>query len=790
MTTTNMEYFATVLGALSAGKMPTQSQMNSWIDWTVRHIDGFSNVAEDPSGGRLSEHGRKLTEDFKQVLLAHKELGSKKNGKVAFISSGDDLLQTALYDLSHGELQADPSLQQSQREAMEDAEQASNALREVFMIVLHHLTSTSSGMGDFASFIRTFLADTAEVVEQHAGTVKSELRQTEAEVQEGKRDALGRENREDYQSDDARQRFERNMDTVKAAGSNVIGGAQAVKESGDQLGDKVSHDLDNLVENILINCENDENYRKAVLTVFDITSKWLNKSLDSSEKNSIQDIIDDPTGRVSNALKCLNTLMERLASKSSDDLLNALRATIRDIKEDPELHKYFDDLHDFMRRSLVEPTYVRSEEHERHRKDLNERWKRLQSGEQHRKWHDDVDRLRREYREFFTRIENDTDVRRLHEASLVFGKDFVEAAATLQEVALGHANWLWQDISDVYLPRLIEKLQGIPIPRTEYKDDTTEFVMEDLLIETLKLLPGHVQIHNATDMDFHKSSAGSDTRANIKSYTRLHFKGVQFHARDVSFWYNDTTLRPVTEISGLLGVVIPPEGLEIDVALTLLPQPKKKDAHKAQRHAFFKVENVNVNLNSPEFTISKSNHSILFTAFKPIVRSRIEKAIETSLGQQIALSIEMLDNVLFDTHQRAGVFADTGMPLSASYLSAVWSEIGHLKKQPGLFSGLRTTSVGVIKDDPRQESTVAIGAQPQIISGDKHGPSAPGSDSQKKRDEAVRLARESKGVAKGIGERAQSGVVSFAQEVQIKRDQEMHKEGWKSNAFDVRVLSR
>lgn len=94
------------------------------------------------------------------------------------------------------------------------------------------------------------MADTAEVVEKHAGTVKSDLRQTETEVQEGKRDPLGRSVPEKGQPEDTRQRFERGMDTAKAAGSNIIGGGQAVKQSGDQLAAKTSHDLDKLIENV------------------------------------------------------------------------------------------------------------------------------------------------------------------------------------------------------------------------------------------------------------------------------------------------------------------------------------------------------------------------------------------------------------------------------------------------------------------------------------------------------------------------------------------------------------
>lgn len=116
---TQMESFASILGALSAGKMPSQSQINSWIDYVARQIDVLSNVSQDPSLGRLSDHGQRLTGDLKQVLLAYKELGNNKNGnfKAVFVlcdidccGVGDDVLQTALYDLSRGKLRTNSSL--------------------------------------------------------------------------------------------------------------------------------------------------------------------------------------------------------------------------------------------------------------------------------------------------------------------------------------------------------------------------------------------------------------------------------------------------------------------------------------------------------------------------------------------------------------------------------------------------------------------------------------------------------------------------------------------------------
>lgn len=236
-------------------------------------------------------------------------------------------------------------------------------------------------------------------------------------------------------------------------------------------------------------------------------------------------------------------------------------------------------------------------------------------------------------------------------------------------------------------------------------------------------------------------------------------------------------MQPISEISGLMGITIPERGLDVDVALGLIPQPDKKAENKDQ-HAFFTIENVQVQLHDPTFTIRKSNHPVLFSVFKPLVRSRLQHAIEQAIASHITLAIEMLDGLAYDVHSRSGVFSDAGMAPNAAYVSALWSEIGHLKKQPGLLTGLKATSVGIVRDDPRLESKFAVGAQPQIIPGEKRGPPVPGT--QEKRDQAAHLAKET-----GAAEIGTNGVTSFADEVKRKKEQEERTEGWRSGAFEA-----
>jgi len=270
----------------------------------------------------------------------------------------------------------------------------------------------------------------------------------------------------------------------------------------------------------------------------------------------------------------------------------------------------------------------------------------------------------------------------------------------------------------------------------------------------------------------------------------VQFKGVKLQIRDASFWYRDPTMKPMSEISGLLGVTLPERGMDVDVRLSVIPQKDKKDKNPTDEHAFFKIDNVTVNLNDPSFTIRKSNHPILFTAFKPLVRSRLERTICTTLEHQLTIAFQTLDNLLYDTYNRQTVFRDTGMSPGAAWVSAVWSEIGHMRKQPGLFSGMQTTGVGIVKDDDRQNFAFAMGAKPQIIDGEKRGPDAPGgTHARQKREQAVEAKEQAKkavqgGDAGGVTGQATGVVRSFKDQAQTWKEKEEKEDTWRSGAFD------
>lgn len=130
----------------------------------------------------------------------------------------------------------------------------------------------------------------------------------------------------------------------------------------------------------------------------------------------------------------------------------------------------------------------------------------------------------------------------------------------------------------------------------------------------------------------------------------------------------------------------------------------------------------------------------------------------------------------------------------------MWSEIGRFTRgqsKRGLSSGWTASATGISKEDPSGGS-FAIGAEPQILSPDQHGPKARLAEPLK--DKAQRVADEA-GVdvdmedatqgGKDVAEQAKGAVQEGVEKVKgykatidRKKEAELRSPGWKSSAFN------
>ncbi|KAH0832845.1 hypothetical protein J3R83DRAFT_11772 [Lanmaoa asiatica] len=791
-----MDKTSSVIAALDAGKLPSHRQLNAIIDWSLLNI-----IPSDSP--ELTQSGRAIARGLADVLTAYKQFGANKNY--------DNLVQDTLWHLSEGDLSATRIEAIDVKEASADMDALRAALRNLLKTLWANISGEGSHLlNDFASFMRLALADFAEALEAQAAHTKQTLRESESEVQRGERGPLGRKLKtpeEEREEVDPKVKFEKTMGMVTEVGSKAIGAGQSIKDTAEEKTSRTRIRLTEAFYQVCDRAQSDKEYKSALSTLFDIASKWLNRTLDTAttadEVTSLSNFIDDPTEgkHVHHALINIRTLCERLAGgKSLDDLCAKLRACALDIKQDKDLKAWFDDFITHVRSGLESSNYARSQDAHANREQLERRWKELLDNDSGvaKKWRIDLESFRRELREFQQAIANDADLRYTRQAHarfvLALERSVVAGGRLGLQFASEQASWFWQDLFNVYTQRILGVLKNIPIPRIEYVDREVEFVLENLDISSFNLLPGHAYVRNITDIEITapgESRASTKTAFGTLTHTRL--QAIQLSLRDVSFFYRDkASIVGPNDFSGIMQFNLPTQGLDVDFKFRLIPNTQEGLAERERCKRFFKIERVDVKLaDDIKFDIKESNHPTIASVFKPVLVHRFRDAIERTLEEHIRGVFDFTDAIAFDISKRSEVFADTGLGPAASLAAATWSEVGHLRKlEGGVLTGWKATSTGIVKEGREGEPTIALGAEPQILPGEKRGPLGYSSEPLAERIPGIEvpaLPREGK-VAERVKEVGQEGlkrVQTFKETVQHKVAKEKKCVGWESVAFDL-----
>jgi hypothetical protein len=221
--------------------------------------------------------------------------------------------------------------------------------------------------------------------------------------------------------------------------------------------------------------QKDPEYKHCLDTIFDLADKWVNKSLDTVDQvsnklheTSLDGTVSDPTGRLSIALRHLNTLFERLAGgKSTQQMVDHFRKAGEDIRCNSEAREIFSETIRFARKSLQDTNFVQSEEFDRQKSDISQRWRSIVNAEtpESRQLKSDIENLRDEVEEFQAALARDPSSKRLRVAFDKFGRDVAKVPTKDTVVAEANIPWIWKDILNVYLPLALEYVKDIPIPR-------------------------------------------------------------------------------------------------------------------------------------------------------------------------------------------------------------------------------------------------------------------------------------------------------------------------------------
>lgn len=775
---------AKVIGALQAGKLPSQAQFDRAIDAFTNKNSSIISSKQKKGEGKLSDQSVLILDDIRDILLKLKTWADAKN-------SGD-VLQEFFFQTKRASVDVDADANidvkkpASGSEVQNDAEDLLDTLRTLAKLVLNQANilsaeardSSSAITGEILLIARSVLADAAEEVSAVADEAAKELRPKEGES--------GQVSKEDL-----KQKGKQIQDKAKEEADK--GKARADKESGpaqEKATDVKDKAVDRLIQ-VAKHIQKDPSYNKAFNQLFGLARKYYKKTGEAIQETAQSaDVDGDLYGNEHSqkAIESFKKFIENTAGgKSTDPLVETARKVLDDIKGDERLKSYLDDVEKFISKLLEDPDYATSKAPKRDGGKLYDRGQELL--QENADWKKDASALQKELESFGKAIADDKESKAIAQAFEKLGKDTKDTAKLGVQMFKGQAGAFYRDAINVVLPRILSLIKEIPIPRTEFKSKDVEFVVDNFVITSVSFVPDNLTV--TTHSDFGAKKIGTaEASTTWDSTTRVRFDGLRFEAKNVSFWVRRPGAVVLSEERGLLDLSLIGKGLAGDLKLAL--------AGEDDDQTFFKVLKSDVKLNNLSLSIHDNHHYFLSFIFGPLINAALKLALQHVLSAQISDSFEQLDWRAFDLRRRAQRYESYGLPPQQAYYNALSEPPPSQPSGPSFFAGLHSTKKGFVRDDQGPGGAqIAVGGE-QLLPG-KSGPRSSleraenkakkaadnaskqvkaNAPSQRDADQAKRQAQQLRGIVEEEFNEAE-------ETADAQRSKENGDNTWRSDVFDL-----
>ncbi|WRT68357.1 uncharacterized protein IL334_005333 [Kwoniella shivajii] len=391
------------------------------------------------------------------------------------------------------------------------------------------------------------------------------------------------------------------------------------------------------LKKVVVECQEHKDYQEAISWLLDTLENYQGHAKHVANKGvgSAQAITEDPS--ISDSTLKFRTLLERFANgRSMDGITDALDQIYSDARNDERLRGYFTRLNDYVHRVLLEPGYILEDESDREATQLKEDGKSFFTD----KYKGHQETLFDEIQVWFTSFNDDPLNRR-------FGEDLKRLFKDLLFNSEGNLTFkpkLWNDVRSVLLPTFISQIGYVPIPRAEYSDDKIDLVIENLVLSGPNLFPNVIFLEAQNSFRFSPYPNINKQIPDLHHHRfRLSLSQIQADIRDVAFAFRRKSGWPKISDHGLADVVIAGKGIGIDVELESVDN---------RRDSVFKVNHVNVEIDTLKFSIRDSKHDLLYKFVKSIATGLIKKAITAAVQVAMRTALGHLDDQLVEIRNR------------------------------------------------------------------------------------------------------------------------------------------
>jgi hypothetical protein len=206
-----------------------------------------------------------------------------------------------------------------------------------------------------------------------------------------------------------------------------------------------------------------------------------------------------------------------------------------------------------------------------------------------------------------------------------------------------------EKLQHVLMPVLAETFKKIQIPRIENSDKRLDFWVDNIVLCGYDIFPDNIKFHIERDSELsirEVEQKGSHTRLV------MHLDKLRTEIKNIEFYFKRKTFPSISD-SGLVTFRIPENGAHLGIFFTIEDRPGETHPRLTEGYADFTIRKMDI-----EFDKSTLKHDVLLpistTVMKPIIQSKIEKAVETNLtnilkqlGDRLTLALGELNRPTF-----------------------------------------------------------------------------------------------------------------------------------------------
>lgn len=219
---------------------------------------------------------------------------------------------------------------------------------------------------------------------------------------------------------------------------------------------------------------------------------------------------------------------------------------------------------------------------------------------------------------------------------------------------------LLNDLRYHILPRILQSMQTIPLPRIEVVTGGTVLVLEDLIIPSEALVPLQMEILTSSHVTmnpksrlFRRSATPAQPPSSrvegIQGGVQVKLSSIAGQVRNVRFTMDRHEGWPRFSDQGLADLRIGGRGLSILIDLATHPASEitgRSDLRSSVFPAALIAHHVRVRIDKLSLNLHDSLHDSMYRVFNPIVSSVVKRNMERAIRDQIINVVDSVDGLL------------------------------------------------------------------------------------------------------------------------------------------------